>query len=359
MRDWPGETTIKARRMSGPLTGSPEKSAISPMIDPFGRSISYLRVSVTDRCDLRCFYCMSEDMTFLPKSDLLTLEELDRLCSAFIAKGVRKLRLTGGEPLVRRNVMSLVKSLSRHLDSGALDELTLTTNGSLLEKFAAELKDHGVRRINVSLDTLDATKFREITRWGDLNKVLRGIEAARAAGLKVKVNAVALKNLNEDEIPALMEWAHGKDMDLTLIEVMPMGDIGEGRIDQYLPLSLLRSRLASRYTLTDLPDDTGGPARYVRVAETGGRLGFITPMTHNFCESCNRVRITCTGTLHTCLGQEDASDLRKPLRASADNDLLSDTIDRAIGLKPKGHDFIIDRRHNRPSVSRHMSVTGG
>jgi cyclic pyranopterin phosphate synthase len=302
---------------------------------------------------------MSEDMTFLPKSDLLTLEELDRLCSAFIAKGVRKLRLTGGEPLVRRNVMSLVRSLSRHLDSGALDELTLTTNGSLLEKFAAELKDNGVRRINVSLDTLDAAKFRDITRWGDLSKVLRGIEAARAAGLKVKINAVALKNLNEDEIPALLEWAHGKDMDLTLIEVMPMGDIGEGRIDQYLPLSLLRARLASRYTLTDLPDDTGGPARYVRVAETGGRLGFITPMTHNFCESCNRVRITCTGTLHTCLGQEDASDLRKPLRASPDNDLLSDTIDRAIGLKPKGHDFVIDRRHNRPSVSRHMSVTGG
>lgn len=329
------------------------------MIDPFGRSISYLRVSVTDRCDLRCFYCMSEDMTFLPKSDLLTLEELDRLCSAFIAKGVRKLRLTGGEPLVRRNVMSLVKSLSRHLDSGALDELTLTTNGSLLEKFAAELKDNGVRRINVSLDTLDAAKFRDITRWGDLNKVLRGIEAARAAGLKVKINAVALKNLNEDEIPALMEWAHGKDMDLTLIEVMPMGDIGEGRIDQYLPLSLLRTRLAGRYTLTDLPDNTGGPARYVRIAETGGRLGFITPMTHNFCESCNRVRVTCTGTLHTCLGQEDASDLRKPLRASPDNDLLSATIDRAIGLKPKGHDFIIDRRHNRPSVSRHMSVTGG
>jgi cyclic pyranopterin phosphate synthase len=329
------------------------------MIDPFGRSISYLRVSVTDRCDLRCFYCMSEDMTFLPKSDLLTLEELDRLCSAFIAKGVRKLRLTGGEPLVRRNVMSLVQSLSRHLDSGALDELTLTTNGSLLEKFAAELKNHGVRRINVSLDTLDTAKFRDITRWGDLDKVLRGIEAARAAGLKVKINAVALKNLNEDEIPALMEWAHGKDMDLTLIEVMPMGDIGEGRIDQYLPLSLLRARLASHYTLTDLPDDTGGPARYVRVAETGGRLGFITPMTHNFCESCNRVRITCTGTLHTCLGQEDASDLRKPLRASPDNALLNATIDRAIGLKPKGHDFIINRRHNRPSVSRHMSVTGG
>ena len=329
------------------------------MTDPFGRTIKYLRVSVTDRCDLRCFYCMSEDMTFLPKSDLLSLEELDRLCSAFIAKGVRKLRLTGGEPLVRRNVMSLVQSLSRHLDTGALDELTLTTNGSQLEKFAVELRDAGVRRINVSLDTLDAAKFRAITRWGDLDKVLRGIEAARAAGLKVKINAVALKNMNEDEIPSLMEWAHGKDMDLTLIEVMPMGDIGEGRIDQYLPLSLLRARLAARYTLTDLADDTGGPARYVRMSETGGRLGFITPMTHNFCESCNRVRVTCTGTLHTCLGHEDASDLRKPLRASSDDALLAAAIDRAIGLKPKGHDFIIDRRHNRPSVSRHMSVTGG
>ena len=345
--------------MSEPAPSSIAVPAASPMIDPFGRSISYLRVSVTDRCDLRCFYCMSEDMTFLPKSDLLTLEELDRLCSVFIAKGVRKLRLTGGEPLVRRNVMSLVQSLSRHLDTGALDELTLTTNGSQLERFAAELKTHGVRRINVSLDTLDAEKFRAITRWGDLGKVLRGIEAARDAGLKVKINAVALKNMNEDEIPSLLEWAHGKDMDLTLIEVMPMGEIGEGRIDQYLPLSLLRSRLAARYTLTDLPDDTGGPARYVRVSETGGRLGFITPMTHNFCESCNRVRITCTGTLHTCLGQEDASDLRKPLRASAEDSLLAAAIDRAIGLKPKGHDFIIDRRHNRPSVSRHMSVTGG
>jgi cyclic pyranopterin phosphate synthase len=329
------------------------------MTDPFGRTIRYLRVSVTDRCDLRCFYCMSEDMTFLPKSDLLSLEELDRLCSAFIAKGVRKLRLTGGEPLVRRNVMSLVRSLSRHLDTGALDELTLTTNGSQLEKFAAELKDCGVRRINASLDTLDAAKFRAITRWGDLDKVLRGIEAARSAGLKVKINAVALKNMNEDEIPSLMTWAHGKGMDLTLIEVMPMGDIGEGRIDQYVPLSMLRARLATRYTLTDLDEDTGGPARYVRVSETGGKLGFITPMTHNFCEACNRVRITCTGTLHTCLGHEDASDLRKPLRASPDNELLSAAIDRAIGLKPKGHDFIIDRRHNRPSVSRHMSVTGG
>ena len=330
-----------------------------PMVDPFGRTIRYLRVSVTDRCDLRCFYCMSEDMTFLPKADLLTLEELDRLCSAFIAKGVRKIRLTGGEPLVRRNVMSLVRSLSRHLSSGVLDELTLTTNASQLARFAGELRDCGVRRVNVSLDTLDAQKFRTITRWGDLDKVLAGIEAARDAGLAVKINAVALKNVNEEEIPSLMEWAHGKGMALTLIEVMPMGDIGEGRIDQYVPLSLLRARLAKHYTLTDLDDDTGGPARYVRVAETGGKLGFITPMTHNFCESCNRVRITCTGTLHTCLGHEDASDLRKPLRASADNDLLSAAIDRAIGLKPKGHDFIIDRRHNRPSVSRHMSVTGG
>lgn len=331
----------------------------SAMTDPFGRQISYLRVSVTDRCDLRCFYCMSEDMTFLPKADLLTLEELDRLCSAFIARGVTKLRLTGGEPLVRRNVMGLVRSLSRHLKSGALKELTLTTNGSLLSKYADELADCGVKRINVSLDTLDAGKFKSITRWGDIAKVMAGIDAAQAAGLAVKINAVALKNLNEDEIPALMEWAHGRDMALTLIEVMPMGDIGEGRIDQYLPLSLVRSRLASNYTLTDLADDTGGPARYVRVAETGGKLGFITPMTHNFCESCNRVRITCTGTIHTCLGHEDASDLRKPLRASADNALLNATIDRAIGTKPKGHDFIIDRRHNRPSVSRHMSVTGG
>ncbi len=344
--------------MTGPLP-SPTTSLSRPMTDPFGRTISYLRVSVTDRCDLRCLYCMSEDMTFLPKADLLTLEELDRLCSAFIAKGVRKLRLTGGEPLVRRNVMSLVRSLSRHLGSGALNELTLTTNGSQLARFAAELRDCGVRRVNVSLDTLDPAKFRAITRWGDLDKVLAGIEAARAAGLAVKINAVALKNMNEDEIPTLMQWAHGKDMALTLIEVMPMGDIGEGRIDQYVPLSLLRARLAQHYTLTDLAEDTGGPARYVRVSETGGKLGFITPMTHNFCESCNRVRITCTGTLHTCLGQEDASDLRKPLRASPDNELLSAAIDRAIGLKPKGHDFIIDRRHNRPSVSRHMSVTGG
>src|ERR1043165_2187601 len=262
-----------------------------PMVDPFGRTIRYLRVSVTDRCDLRCFYCMSEDMTFLPKADLLTLEELDRLCSAFIAKGVRKLRLTGGEPLVRRNVMSLVRSLSRHLSTGALDELTLTTNGSQLARFANELADCGVRRINVSLDTLDADKFRAITRWGDIDKVLAGIEAARAAGLAVKINAVALKNMNEDEIPALMQWAHGKGMGLTLIKVMPMGDVGEGRLDQYVLLSLMRARLAREFTLVDLDETTGGPARYVRVAETGGKLGFITPMTHNFCESPHRLCI--------------------------------------------------------------------
>jgi GTP 3',8-cyclase len=344
--------------MNGPVSTS--LPALSrPMIDPFGRTISYLRVSVTDRCDLRCFYCMAEDMTFLPKADLLTLEELDRLCTAFIARGVTKLRLTGGEPLVRRNVMSLVRSLSRHLASGALRELTMTTNGTQLARFASELADCGIRRINVSLDTLDAAKFRAITRWGELDKVLAGIEAARAAGLAVKINAVALKNLNEAEIPSLIEWAHGSGMALTLIEVMPMGEIGAGRIDQYVPLSLVRARLSKQFTLTDLHESTGGPARYVRVGETGGTLGFITPMTHNFCESCNRVRITCTGTIHTCLGQEDASDLRKPLRASPDDEPLSQAIDRAIGTKPKGHDFIIDRRHNRPSVSRHMSVTGG
>jgi len=342
------------------MNGTSSPASLSDaMTDPFGRTISYLRVSVTDRCDLRCFYCMSEDMTFLPKDDLLTLEELDRLCSAFIAKGVKKLRLTGGEPLVRRNVMSLVRSLSRHLDSGALRELTLTTNGSQLARFASELRDCGVRRINVSLDTLDPAKFKAITRWGDLDKVLAGIEAARSAGLAVKINAVALKNLNEEEIPALMQWAHGKGMALTLIEVMPMGDIGEGRIDQYVPLSLLRARLAQQFTLTDLAETTGGPARYVRVEETGGRLGFITPLSHNFCESCNRVRLTCTGMLYMCLGQDDSADLRAPLRASADDAVIDAAIDEAIQRKPKGHDFIIDRRHKKPAVARTMSLTGG
>jgi cyclic pyranopterin phosphate synthase len=302
---------------------------------------------------------MSEHMSFLPKADLLTLEELDRLCSAFIARGVRKLRLTGGEPLVRRGIMTLFGSLSRHIGSGALDELTLTTNGSQLPKFASELASLGVRRINVSLDTLDPDKFRAITRWGEFDKVLAGIDAALAAGLKVKINAVALKGVNEDEFPALIDWAHGRGMDLTLIEVMPLGDVGEGRLDQYLPLSIVRARLGDRFTLADIDYRTGGPARYVRVAETGGRLGFITPLTHNFCESCNRVRVTCTGTLYMCLGQEDAADLRTPLRASRGNELLHASIEEAIARKPKGHDFVIDRRHRRPALSRHMSVTGG
>lgn len=334
-------------------------TAPRPLVDPFARAISYLRVSVTDRCDFRCVYCMSEHMTFLPKADLLSLEELDRLCSAFIAKGVSKLRLTGGEPLVRRGIMTLVSSLSRHLKTGALKELTLTTNASQLARYAAELKACGVERINVSLDTLDADKFRAITRWGELDKVLAGIDAALAAGLKVKINAVALKDVNQDEIAGLMSWAHGRGMDLTVIEVMPLGDIDEARIDQYLPLSLVRARLAERYTLEDIDYRTGGPARYVRVKETGGRLGFITPLTHNFCESCNRVRVTCTGTLFMCLGQNDAADLRAPLRASESNDLLYAAIDEAIARKPKGHDFVIDRRHQRPALTRHMSVTGG
>jgi len=329
------------------------------LIDPFGRAISYLRVSVTDRCDFRCVYCMAENMVFLPRQDLLSLEELDRLCSAFVAKGVRKLRLTGGEPLVRRGIMTLVASLSRHLAAGDLDELTLTTNGSQLGKYANELAAHGVKRINVSLDTLDPDKFRAITRWGDVDKVLAGIAAAQTAGLKVKINAVALKGVNEDELASLVEWAHGRGMDLTVIEVMPLGDIEESRLDQYLPLSIVRARLAERFTLEEIDYRTGGPARYVHVKETGGRLGFITPLTHNFCESCNRVRVTCTGTLYMCLGQNDAADLRNPLRASESNDALYEAIDEAITRKPKGHDFVIDRRHRRPALKRHMSVTGG
>jgi cyclic pyranopterin phosphate synthase len=329
------------------------------MIDPFGRAISYLRVSVTDRCDFRCTYCMAEDMTFLPKRDLLSLEELDRLCTVFVEKGVRKLRLTGGEPLVRKNIMHLVAQLSRHLRSGALEELTLTTNGSQLARFAQELADCGVRRINVSVDTLDPDKFRAITRWGDFAKVMEGIDAAQRAGLDIKINAVALKGFNDAEIPSMLRWAHGRGMDMTVIETMPMGEIDADRTDQYLPLSVLRARLEDEFTLTDIPFKTGGPARYVEIAETGGRLGFITPMTHNFCESCNRVRLTCTGTLYMCLGQEDAADLRAPLRTSEGNELLSNAIDEAIGRKPKGHDFVIDRRTSRPAVSRHMSVTGG
>ncbi len=330
-----------------------------PMIDPFGRAVTYLRVSVTDRCDFRCTYCMAENMTFLPKKDLLSLEELDRLCSAFIAKGVRKIRLTGGEPLVRKGIMTLVNALGQQVQSGALDELTLTTNGSQLSKHAAGLAAAGVRRINVSLDTLDEAKFRHITRWGELPKVLEGIRAAQAAGLAIKINAVALKGFNDAEIPEIIRWAHGAGMDVTLIETMPMGDIDGDRTDQYLPLSVVRANLAQQFTLDDIAYRTGGPARYVRVAETNGRLGFITPLTHNFCESCNRVRLTCTGTLYMCLGQEDAADLRAPLRASESNELLDAAIDEAIGRKPKGHDFVIDRRHNKPAVARHMSLTGG
>lgn len=330
------------------------------MIDPFGRTISYLRVSVTDRCDFRCVYCMAEEMTFLPKADLLTLEELDRLCSAFIQKGVKKLRLTGGEPLVRRNVMGLIENLSRHLKTGALEELTLTTNGSQLAKYAQDLARFGVRRINVSLDTLEPEKFTALTRWGKLDQVLAGIEAAKSAGLQVKINAVALKGVNDGEADALIEWCGRQGHDLVFIEVMPMGEIGDAaRLDQYLPLSLLRADLSRRWTLHESDYRTGGPARYFTVAETGRKLGFITPMTHNFCESCNRVRLTCTGILYMCLGQEDSADLRAVLRQTSDDAILSAAIDEAIGRKPKGHDFVIDRRRKTPAVGRHMSVTGG
>ncbi|MEE2698969.1 MAG: GTP 3',8-cyclase MoaA [Pseudomonadota bacterium] len=329
------------------------------MIDPFGREVSYLRVSVTDRCDFRCVYCMSEHMSFLPKADILSLEELDRVCSAFIKNGVKKLRLTGGEPLVRRNIMSLFKNLSRHLISGDLKELTLTTNGSQLTKYAAELVDCGVKRVNVSLDTLNAEKFKKLTRWGDIDKVLNGIFAAKSAGLTVKINTVALKNFNENEIEDLIRWCGSEDNDLTLIETMPLGDIGSDRLDQYLPLSKVRKNLEKKFTLTDIDHKTGGPARYVSVKETGKKLGFITPLTHNFCEGCNRVRLTCTGTLFMCLGQDDAADLRAPLRASEGNDLLNKAIVEAIGRKPKGHDFVIDRSGQKPAVTRHMSVTGG
>ena len=326
------------------------------MIDRFGRQITYLRVSVTDRCDFRCVYCMAEDTTFLPRKDLLTLEELDRLASAFITRGVKKLRLTGGEPLVRRNLMWLIERLSRHVGNG-LDELTLTTNGSQLAHHAEALAACGVKRLNVSLDTLDPDKFREITRRGDLAQVLRGIEAADRAGLKIKINTVALRDVNEDEIEDLIRWAHGRGFDITLIETMPMGEIGIDRTEQYLPLSLLRTRLEQHLTLEDIAYRTGGPARYVTVRETGGRLGFITPMTHNFCESCNRVRVTCTGTLYMCLGQEDAADLRAPLRASEDDHLLHAAIDSAVARKPKGHDFVIGRGERL--LTRSMSVTGG
>ena len=330
----------------------------APLIDPFARRITYVRLSVTDRCDFRCGYCMAEHMTFLPKRDLLTLEELERLAGAFVALGVKKIRLTGGEPLVRRNVMALVRGVGGMLGRG-LDELTLTTNGSQLARFADELVAAGVRRVNVSLDTLDAAKFQRITRWGDFTKVVSGIEAAKRAGLKVKINAVALKGVNEDEFDRLIAWCGAEGFDLTLIETMPLGEIDEDRTDQYLPLSRVRADLERRWTLTDIPLSTGGPARYVRVEETGGRLGFITPLTHNFCESCNRVRVTCTGTMYMCLGQEDAADLRAALRSSPDDEALIAAIREGIARKPRGHDFVIDRRRSAPAVGRHMSVTGG
>ena len=328
------------------------------LIDGFGRTVTYLRVSVTDRCDLRCVYCMAEKMTFLPKAEVLSLEELDQVSSAFIGLGVRKLRLTGGEPLVRKGIMTLVERLSRHLKTGALEELTLTTNGTQLETYAHELARFGVRRINVSLDTLKPDLFAKLTRGGDVAKVLAGITAARAAGLEVKINAVALKDDNAEEIPALIQWAHGQGMAMTLIETMPLGDTGEDRTDQYLSLAKVRQDLESFWTLTDLPLSTGGPARYVRVEETGGRLGLITPLSHNFCESCNRVRLTCTGVLHTCLGREDAADLRAVMRGGAGEAGLIDAIRLAVDAKPEGHDFHIERG-SAPALARHMSMTGG
>jgi GTP 3',8-cyclase len=328
-----------------------------PLVDPYGRAISYLRVSVTDRCDFRCVYCMSEHMTFLPRTELLSLEELERLCSAFIRSGVRKLRLTGGEPLVRRDIMTLIEALGKRVQSGQLEELTLTTNGSQLAKYAQELFASGVRRINVSVDTLDPEKFLRITRWGKLAQVQDGLMAAKRAGLQIKINTVALKGVNEDEYDALIGWCGDHGFDLTLIETMPLGEIDQHRSEQYLPLSAVRDQLETRWTLTDIDHRTGGPARYVRIGETGQRLGFITPHTHNFCESCNRVRLTCTGTLFMCLGQEDAADLRAPLRASGSDALLDEAIRAAIARKPKGHDFSIDRA--TPAVRRHMSVTGG
>ena len=330
------------------------------LIDPFARAITYLRVSVTDRCDFRCVYCMSENMNFLPKVDLLTLEELDRVCTAFISQGVRKLRITGGEPLVRRDIMDFFTSISRHLKSGILDELTLTTNGSQLHRYANQLAEIGIKRINISLDTLDPEKFAKITRWGRLTQVLDGIDAAINAGIRVKINVVALKDFNENELDNLVKWCAQKDMDLTFIEVMPMGDIGnENRLDQYWPLSDLQKTLAKTWTVTESREQSGGPARYVRLAETNQKVGFITPLTHNFCESCNRVRLTCTGELYQCLGQEEQFDLRKVLRNNVDNKLLVEAIHAAIAEKPKGHDFDYSRQKVSGQMSRHMSHTGG
>jgi cyclic pyranopterin phosphate synthase len=329
------------------------------MIDLFGRHITYLRLSLTDRCDFRCVYCMAEQPEFLPKAEFLTLEEIERICAAFMRKGIERICVTGGEPLLRRGAIGLIERLGAWIGAGGLKELTLSTYGGQLVRFAKPLAAAGVKRINVSLDTRDPDKFRAITRWGDVGKVLAGIDAALEAGLKVKINTVALKGVNENEFAGLIRWAHRLGMDLTLIEIMPMGGIDADRVAQYLPLSIVRADLARRFTLEDTDYRTGGPARYVRVAETGGRLGFITPLTKNFCASCNRIRLTCTGTLFMCLGREDAADLRSPLRASSDNGMLDEAIDDAIARKPKGHDFMIDRRHSAPAVARAMSMTGG
>ena len=329
------------------------------LVDPFGRTIDYLRVSVTDRCDFRCVYCMAEHQEFLPKAEVLTIEELDRLCSAFIGLGSRKLRLTGGEPLMRKGFMTLIEGLSRHLKSGALQELTLTTNGSQLTRFADDLARHGVKRINVSIDSLEPSTFRKITRGGNLNQVLEGVKAAQNAGIRVKINTVALLHDNADELPSMIKWAHGQGLDLTLIETMPLGEIEEDRTEQYLSLKAVRQTLESFWTLTELPDRTAGPARYVRVEETGGKLGFITPLSHTFCESCNRVRVTCTGTLYMCLGQDDQADLRAPMRSDPTDAALNAAIREALSRKPKGHDFNIERRGEAPAVLRPMSTTGG
>ncbi len=328
------------------------------LIDPFGRAVDYIRVSVTDRCDFRCVYCMAEEMTFLPKKELLTLEELEIVCQTFMALGTRKIRLTGGEPLVRRNIMQLIRNIGKSVKTGMLDELTITTNGSQLTKMAEDIAEAGVRRLNISIDTLDPDKFRLITRWGELDKVLEGMKTAQSVGLKIKLNAVALKGVNEDELADMVSWAGDHGYDMTIIEVMPMGDIGnENRVDQYLPVSVVRSRLAKRFTLIDSDYVSAGPARYVEVKETGQRLGFITPMTHNFCESCNRVRLTCTGQLYMCLGQDDNANLASALRSGGEADLRQAIID-AIARKPKGHDFVISRR-SAQAVGRHMNVTGG
>jgi cyclic pyranopterin phosphate synthase len=344
-----------------PFDATPQMRASprhAPLVDGFGRTVTYLRVSVTDRCDLRCVYCMAEHMTFLPKAEVLTLEEIDRIASAFVALGVKKLRLTGGEPLVRKGFLSLAERLSRHLATGALAELTLTTNGTQLAPMAKALAAAGMKRINVSLDTLKPDLFKTLTRGGDVARVLAGLDAAQAAGLKVKINTVALAHDNAEEIPQIVQWAHGRGMDATLIETMPLGEVDADRTDQFLSLAAVRRTLESFWTLRDIPLSTGGPARYVEIAETGGRLGFITPLSHNFCEACNRVRLTCTGTLHTCLGREDAADLRAVIRAGASDDDLIEAIRLAVDAKPKGHDFQIGR-DKAPAVQRHMSTTGG